>query len=321
MKDIQRDDSEFKPGSPPLATTLDAILREYRFPAYTDALSQQKWSLHSESALSNTLENQENAVYQNDSDPLWTPVDQPHDKSEMSWWQHQQRFSKKPSVLTTSAQFKKGFAHHLQQSSDAVAQSPAVMSSRANSLFSVMTESSKSDHSSPTTHKPTHRRSSAISLDKDCIRRSGIFKNPSRPLEWRSDRTTNVPHRRSGSSFSEAFKIITPSSEQLRRSSEPHFLTDFEQSRCANYSSAQAHANMSETTKASHPTISYDFFEPFSFTEQSNLQRSTPKEGQNFQSLLPPIEFSDLCSHEDDELPKKDDNELLSLKEFLESTQ
>ncbi|CEP61947.1 uncharacterized protein LALA0_S04e04258g [Lachancea lanzarotensis] len=323
MKDNQQDNCIGPESHSPLSSKLGTTLCEYKFPAYTEPSSQQWRSLHSENALGNSLEARMDAGHEKEYGPIWNPGYQSLEKNDTPWWHNQHRYTRRSVSSAANPQFKKITVQSPHYSNDVVPQSPALMSSRANSLFSVMTESSKSDHSSPTAYKPTHRRSSAISLDKDCIRRSGILKSSGKGsgLDRKSDRLVSGFHGRSGSSTCEApFKIIAPSSGNLRRKSEPHFITDFEQFQRAYDRLIPIPANVHESNRISFSTTNNDVLGPVSLAPYSCLQNSSPKEGQIHEALLPPIEFSDSSSRADEELPKKDGDELLSLKEFLEST-
>ncbi|KAM3162879.1 hypothetical protein ACU8KH_03144 [Lachancea thermotolerans] len=181
-----------------------------------------------------------------------------------------------------------------------------------NSVFS-----SFSDASSPITR---HRRSSAISADKDTFSAAPRPAWPS-PTKRTSDSVFNKrpaalsrPH-----SFSRPARVlIADTSQQLRRNSEPFFLVKAEIGRLDSSHAGPAYAGLPQTGDAAPQSID---LEPASW-DRAPAGPRTPKAVQGPSALLPPIQFADVESSQEDSSTasaggEPDPEEMLSLKEFL----
>ncbi|CUS24431.1 LAQU0S16e01552g1_1 [Lachancea quebecensis] len=189
---------------------------------------------------------------------------------------------------------------------------PGSMHRAQNSVFS-----SFSVASSPITR---HRRSSAISADKDTF-------SAARPA-WHSPtkRTSDsVFHKRpmarsSPHSFSRpARALIADTSQQLRRNSEPYFLVKAELGLLDCSRAGSTYAGLPQTGDAAPKSIN---LEAANWDRASGEKTHVPKAMQGPSALLPPIQFADAGSSQEDSSAASaggdaDPDELLSLKEFL----
>ncbi|SCV03202.1 LAME_0H08526g1_1 [Lachancea meyersii CBS 8951] len=305
----------------------DKKLHEYKFPEHS---SKNESAPPSEPPLGTSPKSQTSLGVGPDCCQLWTSGYQHSDKYTV-WWKDQHGLSRKSINASSSQQLKKTPSQQCL-ASDIVPQSPSGRSglqNRADSLFSIMTISTKSEEYSPTPRKPFHRRSSAISLDKDYLLKSGAFKNTGEGYERRLSRTMHLQEsqsRKNGVWLKEDGSakfsgIMASTSEQLRRNSEPHFKAEVDKFRHGHTRLNSAHAGFPETGNVFHQTIDVDLLKPITSAQNFTLPPKAHRERQDSRGLLPPIVFSDSCSHDSEgDVSKADDNELLTLSEFLESS-
>ncbi|SCU85044.1 LADA_0D05380g1_1 [Lachancea dasiensis] len=230
--------------------------------------------------------------------------------------------------FSTKPETSGNWCTHRNTALDIVSRRPSLGQLRHNSLFSMVSFSSRSEESSPTARKPHHRRSSAVSMEKNVAWRLSLQFGEGHvgsKKAYTQDNRSSTSH-----DLQSPLALMAHTSEQLRRNSDCNFKAEAQLWTRGIRKSNSVYAGFPETGDQVPKTIELDLSRHLTSSEYSPTSVVARAKPEHECWLLPPLQFSDLSSPEEEDTPssteneclagRNDDSELLSLKDFLISS-